>query len=70
MRLRDRERDFRRRREEATIGGGGCAATVFHSTNSGRGSGLQVTIDCKPENGQLKTRRVGKLDEEGKMSTE
>ena len=24
MRLRDRERDFGRRREEATIGGGGC----------------------------------------------
>ena len=24
MRLRDRERDFRRRREEATIRGGGC----------------------------------------------
>ena len=77
MRLRDRERDFGRRREEATIGGGGCgepalpiwfrpkskkvrvwvwrksgnrevdaqspwlllAATVFRSTNSGRGSG-------------------------------
>ena len=77
MRLRDRERDFGRRREEATIRGGGCgepalqiwfrpksekvrvwvwgksgkrevdvqspwlslAATVFRSTNSGRGSG-------------------------------
>ena len=77
MRLRDRERDFGQRREEATIGGGGCgepalsiwfrpkskkvrvwvwrksgnrevdaqspwlllAATVFRSTNSGRGSG-------------------------------
>ena len=77
MRLRDRERDFGRRREKATIGGGGCgepalpiwfrpksekvrvwvleksgkrevdaqspwlslAATVFRSTNSGRGSG-------------------------------
>ena len=77
MRLRDRERDFRRRREDATIGGGGygepalpiwfkpklekvrvwvwrksgkrevdaqspwllLAATVFRSTNSGRGSG-------------------------------
>nr|POE81438.1 hypothetical protein CFP56_05937 [Quercus suber] len=25
MRLRDRERDFGRRREEATIGGGGCS---------------------------------------------
>ena len=24
MRLRDKERDFGRRREEATIGGGGC----------------------------------------------
>ena len=77
MRLRDRERDFGRRREEATIGSGGCgepalpiwfrpksekvrvwvwgksgkrevdvqspwlslAATVFPSTNFGRGSG-------------------------------
>ena len=77
MRLRDRERDFGRRREKATIGGGGCgepalpiwfrpksekvrlwvwrksgktevdaqspllllAATVFCSTNSGRGFG-------------------------------
>ena len=76
MRLRDRERDFGRRREEATIGGGRCsepalliwfrpksekvrvwvwrksgkreidaqspwlllAATMFRSTNSGRGS--------------------------------
>ena len=75
--MRDRERDFGRRREEATIGGGGCGepalpiwfrpksekfkvwvwgklgkrevdvqspwlplvATVFPSTNSGRGSG-------------------------------
>ena len=75
--MRDRERDVGRRREEATIGGGGCgepalpiwfrpkskkvrvwvwgksgkrevdvqspwlllAATVFPSTNSGRGSG-------------------------------
>ncbi|KAL4596843.1 hypothetical protein ACB092_12G193000 [Castanea dentata] len=34
------------------------------------GDGLQVTIDCKPENGHLKTRGVGKLDEEGKMSIE
>ena len=77
MRLRDRERDFGRRREEATTGSGGCgeralpiwlrpksekvrawvwgksgkrevdvqspwlllAATVFPSTNSGRGFG-------------------------------
>ena len=30
------------------------------------GAGLRVTIDCKPENGHLKTR-VGKLDEEGKF---
>ena len=75
--MRDRERDFGRRREEATIRGGGCdkpalliwfrpksekvrvwvwgksgkrevdaqspwlslVATVFHSTNYGRGSG-------------------------------
>ncbi|KAK7817721.1 proline-rich protein 4 [Quercus suber] len=30
-------------------------------------TGLQVTIDCKPENGHFKTRGVGKLDEEGKF---
>uniref|UniRef100_A0A7N2LJL4 Uncharacterized protein n=1 Tax=Quercus lobata TaxID=97700 RepID=A0A7N2LJL4_QUELO len=30
-------------------------------------TGLRVTIDCKPENGHLKTRGVGKLDEEGKF---
>ena len=32
------------------------------------GAGLRVTIDCKPENGHLKTRGVGKLDEEGKFN--
>ena len=31
------------------------------------GAGLRVTIDCKLENGHLKTRGVGKLDEEGKF---
>ena len=31
------------------------------------GARLRVTIDCKPENGHLKTRGVGKLDEEGKF---
>ncbi|XP_050265382.1 proline-rich protein 4-like [Quercus robur] len=31
------------------------------------GRWLRVTIDCKPENGHLKTREVGKLDEEGKF---
>ena len=31
------------------------------------GTGLLVTIDCKLENGHLKTRGVGKLDEEGKF---
>ncbi|KAH8498161.1 hypothetical protein H0E87_017188 [Populus deltoides] len=30
-------------------------------------SGLKVTIDCKPENGEFKTRGVGELDEEGKF---
>ncbi|XP_050245461.1 proline-rich protein 4-like [Quercus robur] len=30
-------------------------------------TGLRVTIDCKLENGHLKTRGVGKLDEEGKF---
>jgi len=34
---------------------------LYHST------GLPVTIDCKLENGHLKTRGVGKLDEEGKF---
>ncbi|XP_028097823.1 proline-rich protein 4-like [Camellia sinensis] len=30
-------------------------------------SGLHVTIDCKDTNGELKTRGVGKLDDEGKF---
>ena len=30
-------------------------------------AGLKVTIDCKPENGEFKTRGVGELDEEGKF---
>ncbi|KAL2937199.1 Proline-rich protein 2 [Bienertia sinuspersici] len=32
--------------------------------------GLRVTIDCKQENGQMKTRGEGKLDEEGKFSVD
>ncbi|CAN1783284.1 Proline-rich protein 2 [Linum perenne] len=31
-------------------------------------SGLHVTIDCKPQNGEFKTRGAGELDEEGKFS--
>ena len=34
---------------------------MYHST------GLPVTIDCKLENGHLKTTGVGKLNEEGKF---
>ncbi|EEF33122.1 conserved hypothetical protein, partial [Ricinus communis] len=30
--------------------------------------GLRITIDCKPENGEFKTRGVGELDEEGRFT--
>ncbi|XP_030966664.1 proline-rich protein 4-like isoform X2 [Quercus lobata] len=58
--------------EKRTVAGGilnvHIGDALSQSVNASGGfAGLRVTIDCKPENGHLKTRGVGKLDEEGKF---
>ncbi|KAJ7967201.1 proline-rich protein 4-like [Quillaja saponaria] len=50
------------------VGIGECADCNQNSIKSSHAfSGLRVTIDCKPANGQFETRGVGELDEEGKF---
>ncbi|KAK9992570.1 hypothetical protein SO802_027555 [Lithocarpus litseifolius] len=47
MRLRDRERDFGRRREEAPIGGGGCGFRVVLPVRSKNACGQQGLYPIK-----------------------
>ncbi|KAJ6386034.1 hypothetical protein OIU77_029071 [Salix suchowensis] len=50
------------------IGMGECADCAQSNVKTAHAfSGLKVTIDCKPGNGDFKTRGVGELDEEGKF---
>ncbi|KAJ6409885.1 hypothetical protein OIU84_009384 [Salix udensis] len=50
------------------IGMGECADCAQSNVKTAHAfSGLKVTIDCKPGNGEFKTRGVGELDEEGKF---
>ncbi|GAV91148.1 Pollen_Ole_e_I domain-containing protein [Cephalotus follicularis] len=50
------------------VGIGECADCSQSNIKTSQAfSGLRVAIDCKPENGEFKTRGVGELDEEGKF---
>ncbi|XP_022762288.1 proline-rich protein 4-like [Durio zibethinus] len=48
------------------VGVGECADCAENNFETSQAfSGLRVTIDCKPENGEFKTRGSGELDKEG-----
>ncbi|KAL3597453.1 hypothetical protein D5086_009090 [Populus alba] len=50
------------------VGTGECADCAESNIKTVHAfKGLRVTIDCKPENGEFKTRGFGELDEEGKF---
>ncbi|KAI9181023.1 hypothetical protein LWI28_010496 [Acer negundo] len=51
------------------VGNGECVDCEQNNFKTSQAfSGLKVTIDCQPENGEFKTRGIGELDEDGKFT--